>query len=146
MNTVCLDRERAEAVAYLKTRLLPDVTAGWPEAKWDVCLLDHLRRREQARLPFTPDRLPEIARLAALYDPAENEWDAEIAAEARAGRSLGASNAYCRRFLLRSRSITGRIPGSSRRHSRWCPSRTVGASGSTTDCMSPWRRGRQRGR
>ncbi len=99
MNTVCLDRERAEAVAYLKTRLLPDAAAGWPEADWDAHLLDHLRRREPARLPFTPARLPEIARLAARYDPAENEWDAEIAAEARAGRSLGAANPYCRRFL-----------------------------------------------
>jgi hypothetical protein len=95
-----LAKEYPIAQRFLRRRLDPDLAQRLAQqGEFARELLDHLRSRSEPLLLFSPERLPEIARLLEVYDPEEYSWEQEIADNAVDGKVYGASNAYCRRFL-----------------------------------------------
>ncbi|MFW6058779.1 MAG: hypothetical protein ACODAQ_01270, partial [Phycisphaeraceae bacterium] len=99
MNTTTLTHELDAALDLLKDRLHRPLVAELEAGDFADNLLAHFRQRRTPVLPFTAERLPEIARLAQERDPEEHAWVKRIADEAIAGRLYGASNPYADHFI-----------------------------------------------
>lgn len=74
------------ALALLRKRFDRELVEQLDGDSFAANLLEYLRTRKTPRLPFSPERLPEIARLCAEHDPAEWAATIEEAEAAVAGR------------------------------------------------------------
>jgi hypothetical protein len=99
-----LREEAGKAVAFLRRRLDPEITAQFGGGEFAERLLACLRARPKPELLFSLDRCAHIAERAEALDPEESAWEGRIADEAVAGRLYAASNPHAESFLAVDRA------------------------------------------